>query len=284
MRGRRISTAEEAARAAKRARRTRRFALALVLATSGCASASDNTRTIYAYAPGIGAGSQPTVIPLEVPAPAGSESRARQPTSGYTYSEQVVTTDAELPQLADVLVDALGTTASGALNGDAIFGRLGAAKGLAQEGERYPSLFTRVVWSCRRPIAGAEVRRLLAARFCKQTSDRYEEIQVSPFTMWRTVDGVKCTECFLKHTARRDRFRLSELTSKLAAAGFVDQGEIGEQVYTLGQPNPQARTFSRTDRDPLVLVSSSGIDPRIKGPAIDPVVLTLFVYLPVRGL
>ncbi len=262
---------------------TRRFALSLVLATSGCASASNNTRTIYAYAPSIGAGSQPTVIPLEVPAPAGSESGARQPTSGYTYSEQVVTTDAEVPQLADVLVEALGTTAGGALNADAVFDRLGAANGPAQEGERYPSLITRVVWSCRRPIAGAEVRRLLAARFCKETSDRYEEIQVSGFTMWRTLDGVKFTECFLKHAARRDRFRLSELRSKLAAAGYVDQGEVGERVYTLGQPNPQARTFSRSDRDPFVLVSSSGIDPRIRGPAIDPVVLTLFVYLPING-
>jgi hypothetical protein len=35
----------------------------------------------------------------------------------------VVTTDAELPQLADVLMEALGTTANGALSADAIFGR-----------------------------------------------------------------------------------------------------------------------------------------------------------------
>jgi hypothetical protein len=264
---------------------SRFLALPLALVAGACTAANTNTiqtKTIYAYAPSIGAGSQPTLVPLQVPASPSQAREAKQPTNGYTFGEQQATTDAELDQLADAMVEALASAGDGWPSADAVFDKLRTTPNLnPNDGERFPSSLTKVVWSCRRPVDD-DMRGLLAP-FCRRPNDRYAEIYAAGFTMWRTLDGMRCSDCFQRYAGRRDQFLLGTLAAKLARAGYVDRGTSGEQGFTLGLPTPVGHVFARSSDGPVIVVSSGGIDPRTHGSAANTVVLTFFIYLPVRS-
>lgn len=207
---------------------------------------------------------------------------AGRPVAGFTFDEQQAITEAELDQLADTLIDALASSSGEDGPGaNAVYDRLRATPVLRSDDERFPSRITKTVWSCRRPVD--DDLRAALARFCRRPDDRYAEVYAAGFSMWRTLDALRCPACFDRFAVRRDRFLLGALAAKLARAGYVGRGPGGLQRFTLGLPTPIGHVFARSDRGPVVLVSSGGIDPQTGGSAADSVVLTFFLYLPVIG-
>lgn len=257
-------------------------ALPLALAVGACTVDNTNaihSKTIYAYAPRIGAGSQPTLIPLQVPASSGPGKKPTPPTTGYTFSEQVVTTDAELDKLAEAMIEVMTSADDGEQSADAMFHTLRAVSDRTpKDSERFPSRLTKVVWSCGRPVDDS-LRNLLT-RFCRGPDDRYEEINAAGFTMWSTFDG-RCPECVLRHAIRRDQFRLGPFAAELAKAGYRNLGPTGEQQFTLGLPTPIGHVFARSSDGPVVVVSAGGLDPQAHKAGANTVVLTFFIYFPV---